>query len=73
MAIPVLEFQVRGHKINKDYCVFKNGMMTWFKKMANFDFEYLILKHFSKKYFLILVDFFTKSTIFIIGTFHIGK
>jgi hypothetical protein len=47
--------------------------MTWFKKMANFDFEYLILKHFSKKYFLILVDFFTKSTIFIIGTFHIGK
>ena len=43
--------------------------------MANFDFQHLILKYFSKKHTLIKkirVDFFTKSTIFIIGTFHIS-
>ena len=37
--------------------------MAWFKKVPNFDFQHLILKHFSQK---LLVDFFSKRNFFII-------
>jgi hypothetical protein len=41
--------------------------------MTNFDFQHLILNYYSNKHVIIKkiwVDFFTKSTIFIIDTFH---
>ena len=81
MAIPVMEFQVRGYKISfltKDECVqrkvqfllkWNDGMVL---KMPNFHIQHLILIYFSKEHVLIKkiwVDFFNITTIFMIATF----
>ena len=51
-------------------------MMTVYRKLGNFDSQHLILEYVFEKYAQIKksrIDFFSKNTVFIIGTFHISQ